>query len=191
MTVHRTVIEHRVAQQAGSDMAGPEEIKVPPGDAPARPDHDRVAVDHTAHAPREARQQAPELSSEAAEQVQPRPKPTARARDVMPHEVDRPPGLARAVSRSPAQDVEKPAPARDRPVRPEETHSSREPVAISPVAAPRQVVAPSAVPRIEVNIGRVEVRAVYAQPSQPAARKQPSSSPTSLDDYLKQRDGTG
>jgi hypothetical protein len=42
------------------------------------------------------------------------------------------------------------------------------------------------IPRVQVNIGRVEVRAVYAPA--PAARR-PSTAPTmSLDDYLKQRE---
>jgi len=43
------------------------------------------------------------------------------------------------------------------------------------------------IPRVQVNIGRVEVRAVYAPP--PSAARRPSTAPTmSLDDYLKQRE---
>jgi hypothetical protein len=42
---------------------------------------------------------------------------------------------------------------------------------------------------VHINIGRVEVRAVYASPPSPA--RQPSSTPSmSLNDYLKQRDGS-
>lgn len=44
-----------------------------------------------------------------------------------------------------------------------------------------------AVPSVQVSIGRVEVRAVYAPP--PSAARRPSPAPTmSLDDYLKQRE---
>jgi hypothetical protein len=45
------------------------------------------------------------------------------------------------------------------------------------------------IPRVQVSIGRVEVRAVFAPPPvTPPARPQPGPS-MSLDDYLKQRDG--
>jgi hypothetical protein len=193
MTVHRTVIEHRVTQQTGSDMADPADVKVPADQVPERPDYNRAAVDRTAHVPRDARQPTAEVSPEAAGHVQPasRARPAEQVSDAPPPESDRPRGLVNPVSRVQASDVETPAPARDRLVRPEAIRPLREPVATTPVAAPRQAAAPSAAPRIEVNIGRVEVRAVYAQSSQAAARKQPSPPPTSLDDYLKQRDRTG
>lgn len=51
--------------------------------------------------------------------------------------------------------------------------------------------APDAPPQpvIQVTIGRLEVRAVQASQAPPAAR--PRQSPTSLDDYLAQRNGAG
>ena len=55
-------------------------------------------------------------------------------------------------------------------------------------ARPAAMERPSA-PRVEITIGRVEVRAVYAPP--PAERKTAARPLTSLDDYLKQRDKTG
>nr|WP_157872589.1 hypothetical protein [Bradyrhizobium sp. ORS 278] len=64
---------------------------------------------------------------------------------------------------------------------------SREPGATrQPPTMPQQ---PS-MPRVEITIGRVEVRAVYAPPA--VAERKPSARPmTSLDDYLKQRDKAG
>jgi hypothetical protein len=190
MTVHQTVIEHRVAQQAGSDTA---DAKIPADGAQRRPDRDRAAVDRSSHVQREAPQPAPEVPFAPAEQVQPQPrsKLTEHVRDAPSPDSDRPRGQVNPVTRVQAGDAEAAAPARDRPVRAEETRPLREPVAVSAVATPRRAAAPAAPPRIEVTIGRVEVRAVYAQPSQPTARKQPALPPTSLDDYLKQRDGTG
>ena len=55
-------------------------------------------------------------------------------------------------------------------------------------ARPAAMERPSA-PRVEITIGRVEVRAVYAPP--PAERKTAARPLTSLDDYLKQRDKAG
>ena len=56
-------------------------------------------------------------------------------------------------------------------------------------ARPAAMERPSA-PRVEITIGRVEVRAVYA-PSPPAERKAAARPMISLDDYLKQRDKAG
>jgi hypothetical protein len=57
----------------------------------------------------------------------------------------------------------------------------------SALIRPRPPTGQPSVPRVQVNIGRVEVRAVYAPPPSPAWR--PSSAPgMSLDDYLKQRE---
>ena len=56
-------------------------------------------------------------------------------------------------------------------------------------ARPAAMERPSA-PRVEITIGRVEVRAVYA-PSPPAERKTAARPMISLDDYLKQRDKAG
>jgi hypothetical protein len=55
-------------------------------------------------------------------------------------------------------------------------------------ARPAAMERPSA-PRVEITIGRVEVRAVYAPP--PAERQTAARPMTSLDDYLKQRDKAG
>jgi hypothetical protein len=56
-------------------------------------------------------------------------------------------------------------------------------------ARPAAMERPSA-PRVEITIGRVEVRAVYAPPP-PAERKTAARPMISLDDYLKQRDKAG
>ena len=56
-------------------------------------------------------------------------------------------------------------------------------------ARPAVMERPSA-PRVEITIGRVEVRAVYAPPP-PAERKTAARPMISLDDYLKQRDKAG
>jgi hypothetical protein len=57
----------------------------------------------------------------------------------------------------------------------------------APPAAPREEQQPPR-PAINVTIGRVEVRAVFAPPPQPAPRPQPAPA-MSLEEYLKQRDG--
>lgn len=69
-------------------------------------------------------------------------------------------------------------------------------VLVPPVAPPvlqparRSAVEQPPAPRVQVSIGRVEVRAVFAPP--PAAPPRPRPAPAmSLDDYLKQRDGGG
>jgi hypothetical protein len=56
-------------------------------------------------------------------------------------------------------------------------------------ARPAAMERPS-VPRVEITIGRVEVRAVYSPPP-PAERKTAARPMLSLDDYLKQRDKAG
>jgi hypothetical protein len=57
----------------------------------------------------------------------------------------------------------------------------------SALIRPRPLTDQPSIPRVQVSIGRVEVRAVYATPPSPARR--PSPAPTmSLDDYLKERD---
>jgi hypothetical protein len=68
-------------------------------------------------------------------------------------------------------------PAAEPPTSAPSTQSNRAPVEQPPI------------PRVQVSIGRVEVRAVFAPPPvTPPARPQPGPS-MSLDDYLKQRDG--
>lgn len=68
-------------------------------------------------------------------------------------------------------------PAAEPPASAPSTQSNRAPVEQPPI------------PRVQVSIGRVEVRAVFAPPPvTPPARPQPGPS-MSLDDYLKQRDG--
>jgi hypothetical protein len=63
------------------------------------------------------------------------------------------------------------------PSSPPSTQSNRAPAEQPPI------------PRVQVSIGRVEVRAVFAPPPvTPPARQQPGPG-MSLDDYLKQRDG--
>lgn len=57
------------------------------------------------------------------------------------------------------------------------------------VAAPPAAIERPSAPRVEITIGRVEVRAVYAPP--PVERKVPAQPMTSLEDYLKQRDKAG
>jgi hypothetical protein len=76
------------------------------------------------------------------------------------------------------------APERDGALRPRHGASRGADASARPAAMER----PSA-PRVEITIGRVEVRAVYAPP--PAERKTAARPMTSLDDYLKQRDKAG
>ncbi len=66
----------------------------------------------------------------------------------------------------------------------------RETARRSDPSGPRLPADRPAVPSVQVSIGRVEVRAVFAPPPLPSRR--PSPAPTlSLDDYLKQREKGG
>ncbi len=57
-------------------------------------------------------------------------------------------------------------------------------------ARPQSAPERRSAPRVEITIGRVEVRAVYVPPP-PVERKTAAWPMTSLDDYLKQRDKAG
>ncbi len=74
------------------------------------------------------------------------------------------------------------------PARPRE--SLRETARRSDPSGPRLPADRPAVPSVQVSIGRVEVRAVFAPPPLPSRRPSPSPA-LSLDDYLKQREKGG
>lgn len=97
------------------------------------------------------------------------PIATPRAEPVMTAQLLPPGALERGAALRPMRD---PARGADAPLRP----------------ATRQQPPPA--PRVEITIGRVEVRAVYAPPP-PVERKTSAKPMTSLDDYLKQRDKAG
>jgi hypothetical protein len=192
VAARRPVIEPRDAQQPEADIVDAADVKVPADDAAMRPDRHRAAVQRAAAVVRAERQTPPQASSETAGRPQPtrRSSQAEQAGDTSPSESDRQRGLVNPISRVQVLDVQTPAPAQDKPGPREDTGVLREPVTVSPVVSARIASAPGSPPRIEVNIGRVEVRAVYAQPPSPA-RKQPALPATSLDNYLKQRDRTG
>lgn len=62
------------------------------------------------------------------------------------------------------------------------------PAAPLPPPARPPVAEPPPAPRVQVSIGRVEVRAVFTPPAAAPSRPRPGPA-MSLDDYLKQRDG--
>ncbi len=66
----------------------------------------------------------------------------------------------------------------------------RETARRSDPSGPRLPADRPAVPSVQVSIGRVEVRAVFAPPPSPSRRPSPSPA-LSLDDYLKQREKGG
>jgi hypothetical protein len=103
-------------------------------------------------------------------------------------------------SRAPIARIAEPPPAEPpadvAPVRPGEIAPARrreplrEPARRSDPGGPRPPADRPAVPSVQVSIGRVEVRAVFAPP--PSAARRPSPAPAlSLDDYLKQREKGG
>jgi hypothetical protein len=188
VAARRTAIERRDAQRPEPEMGDPADVAIAVDEELSRPDRHRASAHHTSAVAREDRQMALEALAQSAEPTQPtrRPSPAQQGENASPSEADRPRGVVNPVSRAQAPDVASPTP--DRPERREDSSALRAPVALSPVVSPRTTSAPSAPPRIEVTIGRVEVRAVYAPPSPGPARKPPSLPTTSLDDYLKQRD---
>jgi len=188
VAARRTAIERRDAQRPEPEMGDPADVAIAVDEELSRPDRHRASAHHTSAVAHEDRQMAFEALAQSAEPTQPtrRPSPAQQGENASPSEADRPRGVVNPVSRAQAPDVASPTP--DRPGRREDSSALRAPVALSPVVSPRTTSAPSAPPRIEVTIGRVEVRAVYAPPSPGPARKPPSLPTTSLDDYLKQRD---
>jgi hypothetical protein len=181
------IVERQQVRQPRPETPSPVETAATIQDAPRRQHQDDAAA--LAYPPAVTRDhQAPDVVSANAEPVQP-PRRTINAELVRrPHESN-PQSGARTSSAvtTRTRDAEGPAPARRTMARAEETRA-----VLAPSGAPQKahpVFERPAAPRIEVSIGRVEVRAVYAPP--PPARKPPSLPSTSLDDYLKQRDRTG
>jgi hypothetical protein len=128
--------------------------------------------------------------SEPAEPVQPAAKPikatpAAPRREPDPQE-DRSTG---AVARPRRQQTEERPSAAAKSATSKESRPARQPLQSPQILALQPAFERPAAPRIEVNIGRVEVRAVYAPP--PPSRRAPSSPSMSLDDYLKQRGEAG
>jgi hypothetical protein len=186
------MVEQRDAQKRESETADPVDVAGAAVEPPSWPDPNRATVHRAAHVVREQHRTVPQRPAETTEPMRPTPRPreVEQGRDASPSEPDRPRrGLVGPMSKVRTANVESTAPAQRRPGLREDTGILREPVRISPAISPRTASTPTAPPRIEVNIGRVEVRAVYAPPSPSPARK-PASPPVSLDDYLKQRDGT-
>ena len=191
VAARRTAIERRDVQRSEPEIGDPADVAIAVDEELSRPDRHRASAHHTSAVARDDRQMAFEALAQTAEPTQPtrRPSPAEQGENASPSEADRPRGTVNPVSRAQAPDVASPPPVMDRPGRRGDSSVFRAPVAVSPVVSPR-ASAPSAPPRIEVNIGRVEVRAVYAPASPGPARKPPSLPTTSLDDYLKQRDRT-
>lgn len=192
VAARRTAIERRDVQRSEPEMGDPADVAIAVDEELSRADRHRASAHHTSAVARDDRQMAFEALAQTAEPTQPtrRPSPAEQGENASPSEADRPRGTVNPVSRAQAPDVASPPPVMDRPGRRGDSSVFRAPVAVSPVVSPRTASAPSAPPRIEVNIGRVEVRAVYAPASPAPARKPPSLPTTSLDDYLKQRDRT-
>lgn len=192
VTARRTAIERRDVQRSEPEIGDPADVAIAVDEELSRPDRHRASAHHTSAVARDDRQMAFEALAQTAEPTQPtrRPSPAEQGENASPSEADRPRGTVNPVSRAQAPDVASPPPVMDRPGRRGDSSVFRAPVAVSPVVSPRTASASSAPPRIEVNIGRVEVRAVYAPASPGPARKPPSLPTTSLDDYLKQRDKT-
>jgi hypothetical protein len=184
----------RVPPTGLGEVAGPgpeTQMPVDGGVAPSPPGHKARAVRRVPPVAREERQAAvPSAVPERAERMQAPPQP----RKAEPAPLSHAPAPLRSEQASPVlrprqREIESLVPPRERITHAEEARASRGLSGVSPIVAPHPTSERTSAPRIEVNIGRVEVRAVFAQP--PPQRK-PRSSPTvSLDDYLKQRDGTG
>ena len=192
VTARRTAIERRDVQRSEPEIGDPADVAIAVDEELSRPDRHRASAHHTSAVARDDRQMAFEALAQTAEPTPPtrRPSPAEQGENASRSEADRPRGAVNPVPRAQAPDVASPPSAQDRPGRREDSGVFRAPVVVSPVVPPRTASAPSAPPRIEVNIGRVEVRAVYAPASPGPARKPPSLPTTSLDDYLKQRDKT-
>jgi hypothetical protein len=192
-SARRTIDVRRKAPQPLLETPGPVETPAAARNAPPQPDSDGEA---RAGHPRisEAERQPPPRSAAPlrANQVQPLQPPSGSETELPPQAAEpgsRPALLSASRARPRKREVGdssaangKAAPAAAMILSPQ---SSRAPEPTSP----RPVVERSIAARIQVNIGRVEVRAMYAPP--PPARK-PSAVPSlSLDEYLKQRDRSG
>ena len=182
---------HRDIQQPGPETQVPVAGEGPIQQAPPPPGDKARAVLHVPPVAREERQAAlPSAVPERAERMQAPPQP----RKAEPAPLSHAPAPLRSEQASPLlrprlREIESLVPPRERITRAEEARASRAPSGVSPTVPPHPTSERTSAPRIEVNIGRVEVRAVFAPPS---PQRKPRSSPSvSLDDYLKQRDGTG
>jgi hypothetical protein len=187
----RAIAGHRDIQLPGPETQIPVDGAGPMEQAPSPPGHKARAVRRVPPVAREERQAAlPSAVPERAERMQ----APAQPRKAEPAPLSHAPAPLRSEQASPVlrprlREIENRVP-RERITRAEEARASGVLPGVSPTVAPHPTSErTSASPHIEVNIGRVEVRAVFAPPS---PQRKPRSSPSvSLDDYLKQRDGTG
>jgi hypothetical protein len=134
--------------------------------------------------PRPAATQAPAVRTEPPD-TRPAAEPVAPASQREP--VSEPPQAARSAAIQPViRPVERAAPAT--PERTERPAGEQAPAAPGPRVDQPAAGTPPSIPSVQVSIGRVEVRAVFAPPAPPPARGRPAPV-MSLDEYLKSRDG--
>jgi hypothetical protein len=146
------------------------------GDAAARPEpitarRERIATGRAAPAP------VASLEQQSADEIAPAlPAPPSRAPTARIAAPPPPVALAKSTALRPGEIA--PASRRDPP---------RDIARRSDLADSRPSADQPAAPSVQVSIGRVEVRAVFAPPPSPARR--PALAPAmSLEDYLKQRE---
>jgi hypothetical protein len=191
VSARRATAERAPARRPRSETQGPAERATAVDAQQSRPDRGDGNVRDTPPVARLKDRTPPARTvSEQAEPVQPaaipiKAVPAAPLREPDPQEA-RPIG---AVVRPRRQQTEEQPPAGAKSATAEQSRPVRQPLQNPQVMALQGAFERPAAPRIEVNIGRVEVRAVYAPP--PPPRRAPSSPSMSLDDYLKQRDGAG
>jgi hypothetical protein len=161
--------------------AGPRAVS-----AADRQDHDQPPPVRNGASPQPQKIFQADEARDAAAEPAPRPQSSSlRGSPASP-----PPGNVTA-SIGPPRTKEQPVPQAGEiaPVSTQAATRQREtPGSPSPLPA-RPAIGQASAPRVHITIGRVEVQAVYASPPSPA--RQPSPTPSmSLNDYLKQRDGS-
>jgi hypothetical protein len=186
------IVGRRDAQQPGPERQDPVDGAGLFDPAPSQPDRNPgAAALSMPPVVREERQAPPpSVPSENPKRAQAAPQPREAESAPLAHAQDPPrSGQVSPTLRPRRREIESPASPGEKIARAEEPRAPRGPSGASPIVSPPPALERSNATRIEVNIGRVEVRAVYAPPQQ--ARKPPSLPSISLDDYLKQRDRTG
>jgi hypothetical protein len=181
----RVIAEPLPARQPHPETPGVADIAATADEARSRSDRRAANALDVPHLVTTERQAA------ATGRVSPEAEPAYKSIQVASKATQREPErrearLESSVVRPRTEPVERPLATTVKSVAAEQGRSTPQPLQIPQVVAARPAFEQPSAPRIEVNIGRVEVRAVYAPPA--PRRYAPSSPSTSLDEYLKQRD---
>jgi hypothetical protein len=187
------VVEPRTRRAARTAAPPRDDVDIAPPRRPAMHDREALPAAERPAAPVHDRT-APPPPSRLAAPVEPTEIRARREWSSIATAASQQPPTGRAAGPDAAQPVVRPRAQATTQIDERATISAASPLRESPRSMtrspPRAAAGASQTPRVQVSIGRVEVRAIFTPPPDTATPRSRPGPPMSLDDYLKRRDGS-